>query len=111
ATGTSLFVSMARVASSISKRSVRVQSRSVVASSQRRARRQPRTSLIGAGVEGCRALVMRAWGSGRQVKLVPPDASRDFRTMVWTPPVCPYLPPADLALNAGCLTAHGPARD
>lgn len=31
--------------------------------------------------------------------------------MSWPPPACPHLPPADRALNAGCLTAHGAARD
>lgn len=31
--------------------------------------------------------------------------------MDWSPPACPHLPPPDPSLNAGCLTAHGPARD
>lgn len=31
--------------------------------------------------------------------------------MDWSPPVCPHLPPANLALSAACLSAHGTARD
>lgn len=31
--------------------------------------------------------------------------------MEWSPPPCPHLPVPDLSLDAGCLTAHGSARD